>query len=109
MWLLDKEQSARKALFDYFKYEDDSAGLPFFDFREYYWLINDGEIVYDENKQTVLDCIGGADGEKDSYVCGFEPVENQWDGDEYSMFEVDFQSQMGVVLMIVSNDFRVIT
>ena len=108
MWLLDQEQSARTALFDYFKYEDDSAALPFFDFREYYWGVDDGEIVYNEDKQSVLDCLAGSENiGKDAYICGFEPIENQWEGDEYIMLEVDFQSQMGVVLMILNNKFMV--
>lgn len=96
--LIYEEQNIRASILKYFGYDDDSEALSFFDFREYWWNCYEGEIRYSEFDKTLP-----ADGEN----VNIEEYEAAWRGKDYTMLRVDFQSDMGYVLMLMKNTMEI--
>jgi hypothetical protein len=51
--LLDVFFNVRQAVYDYFGFVEDWVVYPIEDYRDYYWQIADGEVLYSKKKDVV--------------------------------------------------------
>lgn len=117
MDLLDKYESTKQKLFDYFGYTEDWVIIPLDDGRDYFWkLLPDHDDEADPQKVTggfvrfaesveILDDKAGDYFENEIYTQRFLP---KWvyEGEDYTMVCVNPRVDGNKFLMILTNDKR---
>lgn len=105
---LDRFNTVRQEIFDYFGYVEDWVTIPIDDRREMYWQLNqrdtgDGEVLYFDERLTNEIVEGGAHYSNKIYTQRFLP---KWvyRGEDYTMICVDTRVDGNKYLAIFSNN-----